>query len=140
MFRLLVSVALAAAVAAFAVAPATAKGPNVASICGATRCIPIRGETAVWPLLSWSFAPFVTRPAPAPAPFYTIRLRDRSGIRWELLYVPKRHAVRFWQSRVPPYSQGVGPYWRTVPESAEDVFRRAVGKLSPRIAPQSWRL
>ena len=137
-FRLLASMSLVTAIGAIAVASATAKGPNVASVCGATRCITIRGQTEVWPLLSWSHVPFSSRPAPAPAPYYSIRLHDPSGIRWVLLYVPRRHAVRIWQSRVPPYSEGVGPYWRTLPASSERAFRRVVRNLIPRAAPRNW--
>jgi hypothetical protein len=136
--RVLTSVSLVAMLGAIAVASAMAKGPNIGTVCGATGCITIRGETAVWPLLSWSYAPFSSRTAPAPAPYYSIRLDDPSGIKWVILYVPTRHAVRIWQSRVPPYPEGVGPYWRTLPASADRVFRRAVGRMQPRLAPPAW--
>jgi hypothetical protein len=138
--RFVAAVALAAGVAAVSATAAEAKGPNVASVCGAARCITIDGETAVWPFLAWQYVPFSARRAPAPAPYYSIRLHEPTGIRWVLLYVPRRHVVRFWQSRVPPYSQGIGPYWRTLPASAERVFRRVVRGLAPRAAPDNWRL
>jgi hypothetical protein len=138
--RLVAAVALTAAVVAASATSAQAKGPNVASVCGATRCITIHGEMAVWPLLSWQYVPFSIRRTPVPAPYYSIRLHDPTGIKWVLLYVPKQHAVRFWQSRVPPYSQGIGPFWRTLPANAERVFRRVVRGLAPRVAPDDWRL
>ena len=127
--------------AAFAAWPAAAaaKGPNVATVCGAKRCTTIRGDLAVAPLLAWQWVPFRTRSAPAPAPYYSIRLHDPGGIDWEFLYVPRHHAVRFWQSRVPPYAQGIGPYWRGLPASAERVFARAVRGLRPLAAPLHWR-
>jgi hypothetical protein len=138
--RLGAAVAGALVLAGLCVTSAEAKGPNVARVCGATRCTTIRGETAVWPLLSWQDAPFSARGAPSPAPYYSIRLHDPTGITWVLIYVPRRHAVRIWQNRVPPSSQGLGPYWRTLPASAEPVFRDAVRGLVPRRAPRNWRL
>jgi hypothetical protein len=133
------ALAAIAAAALVTVPAASAKGPNAASVCGEARCVTIRGEAAVWPLLSWQYAPFAERDAPAPAPFYSIRLREPTGVRWVLLYVPERHAVRIWQSRVPPYSQGIGPYWRTLPASGERALRRAAGRLAPYAAPAAWR-
>jgi hypothetical protein len=94
----------------------------------------------VWSLFAWQDAPFAIRAAARPAPFYGIRLHDTSGIERTIVYVPRRHAVRLWQSSVPPYAQGIGPYWRTLPAQAEVVFRRRVRGLVPRSAPHDWRL
>jgi hypothetical protein len=133
--------AAAAAAGALCVPTADAKGPDRATVCGVTHCVSIHGERAVWSLLAWQYdGPFAVRPAPRPAPFYAIRVRDSTRLDWTIVYVPRRHAVRLWQSHVPPYRQGVGPYWRTLPASAETVFARVVAPLAPRGAPRSWRL
>jgi hypothetical protein len=131
-------VAVVAGVALTAPGSAAAKGPNFARLCGASGCTTLRGETAVQPLLSWWYTPFFQRGAPAPAPFYRIRITDPSGVKWSLLYVPARHAVRFWQNRVPPYHESIGPYWRSVPGSAVAVMGRLVHKLKPYAAPRRW--
>jgi hypothetical protein len=124
-----------AGIAIIAAGSALAKGPSLASICGATGCVTLRGELAVQPIFSWWSVPFASRAAPGPAPSYSIRVRDPSGVTWVLLYVPNRHAIRIWQSRVPPDSQPIGPYWRTVPMSAEPVLRRLVRRVGPHAAP-----
>jgi hypothetical protein len=141
--RLLGFLSLFCTVAFIAAGSATAKGPNVASICGASGCVTLRGESAVQPLaswvVSWWYTPFVSRAAPAPAPYYSIRLRDRSSAKWVLVYVPRRHAISVWQRRVPPDGRPIGPYWRTVPKSADPAIRRFVRNLSPYVAPACWR-
>lgn len=115
---------------------AVAKGPNFASICAASGCTTLRGEAAVQPLISWWYRPFSHRSAPAP--FYSIKLRDPSGIRWSLLYVPARRAMRIWQSRVPPYNESIGPYWRTVPGAAVPAIDQLMHKVTPYAAPRRW--
>jgi hypothetical protein len=78
-FRILASMSLIAAVGAMAAASASAKGgPNVASICGATGCITIRGEMTVRPLLAGQGV------GPYPA-----RAREECGAR---LPARRRHA------------------------------------------------
>lgn len=139
MLRLLRILSVFGGLAAIAIGSAAAKGPNVASVCGASGCVTLRGESMVQPLISWWYTPFAPRAAPRPAPYYSIRLRDPSGIRWSLLYVPARRAIRIWQSRVPPYHQSIGPYWRTVPSSAVPAIRWLLQKLSPHAAPARWR-
>jgi hypothetical protein len=95
----------------------------------------------VWSLLAWQYdGPFSLRAAPRPAPFYAIRVHDPAGVDRTLLYVPRRHAVRLWQSRVPPYRRGNPPYWRTLPAAVEGMFVRVVRGLAPRRAPSAWRL
>ena len=92
----------------------------------------------VWPLLSWTYTPFKPRAAPRPAPYYSIRVRDPSGIKWTLLYVPSRRMMRIWQSRVPPYSESIGPYWRVVPRLAVPQIAKAVARVRPYAAPKRW--
>jgi len=55
-----------------------------------------------------------------------------------VLYVPSRHALWVWQNQVPPYRDGVGPYWRTISVRDERVYRQAVGTLRPLPAPRRW--
>ena len=118
---------------------AAAKGPNVARVCGASGCTTLRGESAVQPLISWWYTPFSSRRAPRPAPYYSIAIRDPSGVRWSLLYVPSRRAMRIWQNRVPPYNQPIGPYWRDVPAAAVSGLGRVAAGLKPYAAPSAWR-
>jgi hypothetical protein len=133
-------VAAVVAAGTLAVPVAGAKGPNVARVCGAGRCVTLRGERVVWPLLAWEYdGPFALLPAPRPAAFYSIRLHDPSGVEWTVLYLPGRHVVRLSQSRTPPYDRGTAAYWRTLPASADASFRRAVRGLAPLPAPAGWR-
>ena len=128
----------AVALAALTSGAAQAKGPNAASVCGASGCTTLRGESAVWPLLSWTSTPFKPRAAPRPAAYYSIRVSDPTGIKWTLLYVPSRRMMRIWQSRVPPYSEPIGPYWRIVPRTAVPQIVRAVAHVRPYAAPKRW--
>jgi|tagenome__1003787_1003787.scaffolds.fasta_scaffold18574098_1 hypothetical protein len=130
---------LLAVAGALAAPTAGAKGPDAATLCGAQRCLTIHGERAVAPLLGWQSTGFSERAAPQPAPYYTLRVSDRSaGIRWGLVYVPRRHAMRIWQNRIPPYDEGVGVYWRTLPAAAEPAFRAVLQTLRPHAAPRRW--
>jgi hypothetical protein len=139
MLRWIGVVSVVGGLALLASGSAAAKGPDFARICGASSCTTVRGEFAVQPLISWWYTPFSQRGAPRPAPYYAIKLRDPSGIRWVLLYVPGRHAMRIWQNRVPPYNQAFGPYWRTVPRTAMRAIARLVSKVRPYGAKRSWR-
>jgi hypothetical protein len=138
MLRVVRVVALLAAVAAVAAAPSAAKGPNLARVCGSSGCVSIHGESAVQPLMSWWWTPFARRGAPAPAAYYSIRIHDPAGINWVLLYVPARRAMRIWQSRVPPYNESIGPYWRTIPRSAGRGLEAVVRPVRPFAAPRKW--
>jgi hypothetical protein len=133
-------VAAVVAAGAVCVPAAGAKGPDVARVCGAARCVTLRGERAVWPLLAWQYdGPFALLSAPRPAAFYSIRLHGPSGVDRTVIYLPGRHVVRLSQSRTPPYDRGIGPYWRTLPASADASFRRAVRGLAPLRPPPDWR-
>ena len=131
-------VGVVAALAALTSGAAQAKGPNAAAVCGASGCTRLTGESAVAPLLSWTYTPFKPRAAPRPAPYYSIRVSDPSGIKWTLLYVPSRRMMRIWQSRVPPYSESIGPYWRVVPRPAVPQIAKAVARVRPYAAPKRW--
>jgi hypothetical protein len=119
-------------------ASAAAKGPNRASICGATRCVAIRGDIKVYALVDWMASPFLVADAPKPAPYYAIEIRG-----WgELLYLPNRNVIRVWQGphaygNFPPGSSSA-PYWRSLPRSARTLYARLVRGLAPREAPARW--
>jgi hypothetical protein len=117
---------------------AGAKGPNFANVCGTSGCATVRGEFAVYRFMSWWNTPFSQRGAPAPAPFYKIKIRDPSGIRWSLLYAPSRRAMRIWQNKVPPYNQSIGPYWRSVPRAAVADMAALIRKVKPYAAQRRW--
>jgi hypothetical protein len=132
---------LVAACAACAAGPAAAKGPDAGSICGGLGCIALSGQSETAPFISWWNSAFSPRGAPRPAPYYWIQLRDGFApeIRWVLLYVPARRAMRIWQSRVPPGNEPIGPYWRTVPPAAADSIRVLVRSIRPYPTPRTWR-
>jgi hypothetical protein len=130
---------LALASAALATTPALAKGPDRARVCGSAHCVTIRGERSVSSLFAWGIVPAAARSAPRPAPYYSIRIAGGgSDVRWTVLYVPSRHAIRISQNRVPPYRDTVGPYWTTLSRSDQRVFRHAVRSLRPLAAPGRW--
>lgn len=115
---------------------AGAKGPFEGRLYGSSGCVALRGYAATAPFTSWWPRRFAQRPAPRPAPFFRIVLRQSipdggEPVTWTLLYVPQRGAMRIVQSRVPPYAAGVGPYWRTVPASARAALARATEGTTP---------
>jgi hypothetical protein len=108
-------------------------------VCGAGRCDTIHGERVVSSLFVWQSGPFTPRAAPRTAPYYSIRISGGgSDVRWVVLYVPSRHAIRVWQNRMPPYRDSVAPYWRTLSSGDEQVYRRTVRDLRPLAAPHRW--
>jgi hypothetical protein len=122
---------------------AVAKGPAEVTLCGRTGCVALEHHVAWAPITSWWWTPFTERPAPRSAPFFRFVARqaapDALGpVKWTLLYVPQRHAMRITQSRVPPYSTGVGPYWRTIPLSARAALLQATDGVKPYRAPTRW--
>jgi len=130
---------LVIAVLALALAAgAAAKGPDRASICGATRCVAIEGDRHVYALVDWTASPFSVVDAPTPAPYYAIDILD-----WgKLLYLPNRNVIRIWQG---PHAYGnfapgstSAPYWRPLPRSARTLYARLVHGLAPRAAPDRW--
>ena len=130
----IVIVVLALALAA----SAAAKGPDRASICGAARCVAVRGDVEVYALVDWMAAPFVVRDAPKPTRYYAIEIRD-----WgRLLYLPNRGLIRIWQGpqaygSFPPGSSSA-PYWRSLRRSARAMYAKLVRWLEPRPAPARW--
>jgi hypothetical protein len=129
---------LALATAVVVTGSAGAKGPDLASICGASRCVALHGDIKVWSLLEWSFTPFSVLDAPKPAPYYSITIRD-----WgKLLYVPSRSSIRIWQGPHAlgnfPQDSSSAPYWRTLPQSTRPLFAKLVRGLEPRSAPKRW--
>jgi hypothetical protein len=122
------------------VGDATAKSWPVARVCGQAKCITVR-HPAVDDFFQWWSRPFRDLPVPAPAPYYSIRWDDFSfgdRITTVLLYVPTRHVLSLWFSRVPPYTQGIGPYWRSVPRYEWQPLDRIVRTLTPHYAQREW--
>jgi hypothetical protein len=108
-------------------ASAAAKGPDSASVCGATRCVAVRGEIPVYSLLDWKATPFMQLGAPTPAPYYPIMLRGWGMI----LYLPARELIRIDDPESPPY-------WRSLPEYQHARYAKLVRGLAPRPAPARW--
>ena len=136
MKRFLPLVLATGATAALAAFPVHAKGPAEGRLCGVSGCVTLRGWEELKPFTSWWDAPFKVRTAPRPAPFFRLIIHQAAPdnaktITWTLLYVPSRDSMRITQSRVPPYSSGIGPYWRTIPATARAGLRRATASLSP---------
>jgi hypothetical protein len=141
--RVQIGLALAAvaAVAALIASAALAKGPDEGRLCGRSGCVALEGYEAAEPFVSWWNIPFTQRPAPKPAPFFRIILRqfEPDPITWTLLYVPRRKAMRITQTRVPPYQAGVGPYWRTVPAAARARLVTTTYRIKPYPPSLDWR-
>ena len=138
------TVVAGSAIAVALAAPVVAKGPMRGDLCGRSGCVALSGHEASAPFTSWWSRPFTERPAPASAPFFRVVLRQDAPdggepITWTLLYVPQRSAMRIAQNRVPPYSAGVGPYWRTVPHSARAALARATRGVAPFAASAAWQ-
>jgi len=108
-------------------ASAAAKGPDRASVCGATHCITLRGDIEVYALLDWKATPFELLDAPRPAPYYAITLRDWGTI----LYVPAQRLMRIDDPESPPY-------WRTLPRYQNARYSKLVRGMAPRPAPRNW--
>jgi hypothetical protein len=119
-------------------ASAAAKGPDHASICGASRCFEVNGDIKVYSLLDWQGKPFMVVDAPKPAPYYAISLRN-----WgKILYLPTRNLIRVWQG---PHAYGEfapgsssAPYWRVLPNYLRTTYTKLVRGLKPRTAPSHW--
>ena len=125
-------------------ATAPAKGPASGRLCGESSCVNLQGWDAMRPFTGWWDTPFTERAAPRPAPFFRLVVKQASPdagrkITWTLLYVPARNAMQITQSRVPPYSTGIGPFWRTIPITARAGLRRATVALRPYPTSSSWR-
>lgn len=124
-------------------AAALAKGPPEGRACGRSGCKVLTREQ-LHAVTGWWSEPFSQRRQPRAAPFFRTVVEyqapdGREPIRWTLLYVPAHDAMRVAQSRVPPYATGIGPYWRTVPESARAGLARTVAGLTPYLPSQSWQ-
>ena len=137
MSRTALAVVLAAAALAAPLA-ADAKGPDRASVCGADRCVSIRGSS-VTGILDWSGRPgFDQLPAPHRVPFYRLTLYDRGRPAWLVLYAPSVARIRVTQLGVYPYGS-IGPYWRSVTPGGASALARAKHGLRPFPTPASWR-
>jgi hypothetical protein len=135
-------VAIGLALGVAATAAAFAKEPPEGRVCGRSGCKALTQEQ-LHAVTSWWSDPFSQRRQPRPAPFFRIVVEyeapdGRKPIRWTLVYVPEHEAIRVAQNRVPPYATGIGPYWRTVPESARAGLARTVAGVTPYLPSPSW--
>jgi hypothetical protein len=131
-------VVLLASISASGAAPAHAKSWPVARVCGQTNCISVR-HPAVDSFFEWWSVGFHDLAVPAPARYYAIRWHDDTfDVDYLLLYVPSRHIMSIWQSRVPPYPQAIGPYWRSVPRYEWRPLDRILSAISPHKAQPRW--
>ena len=135
---LLCVVALIALVASVPSEANPTKGPNLASVCGASGCRITRGDHAVLPLYDWWNRPFYARDAPRLAPYYRIRVSDGARTTHMLLYAPSRRAIRIWRNAIPEQI-AIGPYWRSVPDDATTTMRSFIAGVEPFPAARGWR-
>ncbi len=126
--------------AGFTAASISAKDWEVMQVCGVSRCISYHNNAATRVISGWS-KPYGPTSAPAPAPYYAIRIGYPTaaslGIT-KMLYVPARHEVRTWQSRTQYNPKPVAAYWRTVPGYAQKTMNRAFAHIAPHPAPSAW--
>jgi len=141
MMRLCLRVGFLAVLVAALVPAAQAKGPGSGQLCGESGCSSLQGYEQLELFWSWWSEPFSQRRAPRPAPFFRLVVRQAAPapITWTLVYAPRRNAMRISQSRVPPYSTGIGPYWRTIPASVRAGLLRVTRELTPFPAAPNWR-
>jgi hypothetical protein len=138
MGMLLRAVMFLVAAAALTAGVASAKGPNVATICGASACKVVRGEGTLWSIYGWWNRPFRQRGAPKTAPYYRILLRGADGtVEFVLLYSPARRAIRITGTFVPGQGE-IGSYWRNVPRDAAERLRPFMRGLEPFPGSRRW--
>ena len=138
--RPLLAVAAMVVVAGFPAAAVSAKDWEVMQVCGASRCVSYRNNDATRVLSGWG-QPFSSKQAPAPAPYYAIRIAYPTAASFgitKMVYVPTRHEIRIWHSRTHYSPKPVTAYWRTVPNSAQTTMNRAFAHIAPHPTPKAW--
>ena len=139
-FRPFVAVSAMLVVAGFSAAAVSAKDWEVMQVCGASRCVSYHNNAATRVLSGWG-QPFSSKQAPAPAPYYAIRIAYPTAASFgitKMVYVPARHEVRIWQSRTHYSPKPVTAYWRTVPGYAQKTMNRAFEHIAPHPTPSAW--
>ena len=119
---------------------AYAKGPDTATVCGASSCVT---ATDVDRVNAIAYGGFSMREAPKPAPFFTIELTSSrlSGVDWSLVYVPSARAVRVIRAdfALPIYRrQRAEPYWVTPASKTLATLARATAGLDPYRPSARW--
>lgn len=134
-------VGLVCAVALLAATPALAKGPDLASICGASGCATVDDVDRVNVLALWT-AGFEVRKEPPAAPFFTVELTTTRGAvaKWSYLYVPSAHALKIIRADFSGGISGVQPMNEWVSPSAEVLaaYDMATAVMSPFPATAGW--
>lgn len=137
--RLLVG--LVCVVALLAATPALAKGPDLASICGASGCATVDDVEEVNVLALWT-AGFVVREEPPTAPFFTVELTTTRGAvaKWSYLYVPSARALKIIRADFSGGISGVQPMNEWVSPSAQVLaaYETATAAMSPFPASAGW--
>lgn len=137
--RLLIG--LVCAVALLAVTPALAKGPDLASICGASGCATVDDVEKVNVLALWT-AGFEVRKEPPTAPFFTVELTTTRGAvaKWSYLYVPSARALKIIRADFSGGISGVQPMNEWVSPSTEvlGAYETATAAMSPFPASAGW--
>lgn len=137
--RLLIG--LVCAVALLAVTPALAKGPDLASVCGASGCARLDDVDEVNVLALWT-AGFEVRKEPPTAPFFTVELNSTRGAvaKWSYLYVPSAGALKIIRADFSGGISGVQPMNEWVSPSTEVLaaYATATAAMSPFPASAGW--
>jgi hypothetical protein len=116
--------------------PAGAKGPNVASLCGAGNCATVRDIDSVNHLALYDG--FRQRGVPRVASYFTVELTSSRlrSVDWQFVYVPSR-----WAIRVDRADFGYGPsssYWVTPTRRALKAYTLATRGVMPYPMPTRW--
>jgi hypothetical protein len=122
---------------------AHAKGPDTATVCGASSCVTATDVDRVNALALYSG--FSMRAAPKPASFFTIKLTHSqltgAGADWSLVYVPSARAIRVIRAdfALPIYrQQRQDPYWVTPASKTLATLARATSGLEPYGPSARW--
>jgi hypothetical protein len=120
---------------------ASAKGPDTATVCGASSCVTTTDVDRVNAIAL--YGGFAMRGAPKQAPFFTIDLTSSriTGVDWSLVYVPSARAVRVIRAdfALPIYRQQRStPYWVTPVSKTLATLERTTAGLEPYRPSARW--
>lgn len=134
-------IGLSCVVALLAVTPALAKGPDLASICGASGCATVDDVEKVNVLALWT-AGFEVRKEPPTAPFFTVELTTTRGAvaKWSYLYVPSARALKIIRADFSGGISGVQPMneWVSPSTGVLAAYDTATAAMSPFPASAGW--
>lgn len=139
--RVRLLIGLGCAVALLAPTPALAKGPDRASICGASGCVTVANVEEVNVLALWT-AGFEVRNEPPAAPFFTVELTTTRGAvaKWSYVYVPSARALKIIRADFSGGISGVQPMNEWVSASTEVLaaYETATSAMPPFPASAGW--